>query len=111
MLIDRNRELDFLDGNDFLAFASSSLALFLLVQKAAVVLDTTDGRNGARRDFNEVEAALASDLQRLKGCKNAKLFAVFVDNADFARANPVVDADKGLSRTFIECDGTPPSRR
>jgi hypothetical protein len=36
------------------------------------------------------------------------LLAVFVDDADLARANPVVDADKGLSRTFVECDGAPP---
>jgi hypothetical protein len=39
---------------------------------------------------------------------NAELFAVFVDYADFARANPVVDADKRLCRTFVECDGAPP---
>jgi hypothetical protein len=36
------------------------------------------------------------------------LLAVFVDNANFARANPVVDADKGLCRTFVEYDGAPP---
>jgi hypothetical protein len=36
------------------------------------------------------------------------LYAVFVDDADFARANPLVDADKGLCRTFIESDGAPP---
>jgi hypothetical protein len=36
------------------------------------------------------------------------LFAVFVDDADFARANPVVNANEGLCRSFIECDGTPP---
>jgi len=34
------------------------------------------------------------------------LFAVFVDHADFAGANAIVDADKRLSRTFVECDGT-----
>jgi hypothetical protein len=36
------------------------------------------------------------------------LLAVFVDDANFARANPVVDADKGLCRTFVEYDGAPP---
>jgi len=34
------------------------------------------------------------------------LFAVFVNYADFAGANAIVDADKGLGRAFIECDGT-----
>jgi len=36
------------------------------------------------------------------------LFAVFVDDADFACTNSIVDADKGLCRTFVECDGAPP---
>jgi len=36
------------------------------------------------------------------------LLAVFVNYADFARTNPIVDADKGLCRTFVECDGAPP---
>jgi hypothetical protein len=34
------------------------------------------------------------------------LFAVFVDHANFAGANAIVDADKRLCRAFIECDGT-----
>ena len=34
------------------------------------------------------------------------MFAVFVDHADFAGANAIVDADKRLGRTFVECDGT-----
>jgi hypothetical protein len=36
------------------------------------------------------------------------LLAVFVDYADFARAYLIVDANKGLCRTFVECDGAPP---
>jgi hypothetical protein len=36
------------------------------------------------------------------------LFAVFVNHADFARPDAIVDADKRLGRTFIECDGAPP---
>jgi hypothetical protein len=38
------------------------------------------------------------------------LFAVFVDYADFAGANPIVDANKGLGCSFVESDGTPPLR-
>ena len=102
------RELDFLDGDDLLLLARGALALFLLVEETAVVLDAAHRGDGVGRDFDQIQAALACDLQRLKGRKNSKLFAVFVDDADFARANPVVDADKGLGRTFIECDGAPP---
>ena len=38
------------------------------------------------------------------------MLAVFVDNADLARANSIVDANKGLGGSFIESDGTPPER-
>jgi hypothetical protein len=36
------------------------------------------------------------------------LYAIFIDDADLAGANPFVDPDKGLGRTFIESDGAPP---
>jgi hypothetical protein len=38
------------------------------------------------------------------------LFAVFVDYANFARADTVIDTNKGLGCSFIESDGTPPRR-
>ena len=94
--------------DDLLLLLGGAFALFLLVEEAAVILDAADGRNRVGRNLDQVEAALAGDFERLKGGQNAQLFAVFVDDADFARANPVVDADKGLCRTFVECDGTPP---
>ena len=102
VLVDGDGELDFLDDDDLLLLARGAFALFLLVEEAAVVLDAADGRNGVGRDFDQVETALAGDLQRFKGRQDAELFAVFVDHADFAGANAIVDADKGLGRTFIE---------
>ena len=108
VLVHGDGELDFLDGDDLLLLAGGALALFLLVEIAAVVLDAADGRDGGGRNFDQVEAAFAGNLQRLKGRQDAELFAVFVDHADFACANSVVDANKGLCRTFVECDGAPP---
>ena len=92
----------------FCFFLAARSLFVLFVKEAAVVLNAADGRNRVGRDLDQVQATLAGDLQGLKGRQNAHLFAVFVDDADFARANPVVDADKGLCRTFVECDGAPP---
>ena len=64
------------------------------------------GRNGVGRNLDQVESALAGDFECFKWRQDAELFAVFVDYADFAGANAIVDADKGLCRTFVECDGT-----
>jgi len=108
MLVDCYRKLDFFDDNDLLALPRGTFALILLVEKAAVILNSADWWHRSRRDFNEVEASLARDFERFKGLEDSKLFAIFVDDADFARANPIIDADEGLSSTFIECDGTPP---
>jgi hypothetical protein len=91
-----------------LLFLGGALALFLLVKEAPVVLNTADRGDRAGRNLDQIEAAFAGNLQRLKGRQNAQLFAIFVDNADFARANSIVDADKGLCGTFVECDGAPP---
>jgi hypothetical protein len=108
VIVHGDGEFALLDRDDFLLFLGSAVALFLLVEEASVVLNAADRGNRVGRDLNQIQAALTSDPQRLKRRKYPKLFAVFVDDADFARTNLLIDADKGLGRTFIECDGAPP---
>ena len=108
VLIDRHGELALFDRNDLLLFLGGPVALFLLVEEAAVVLDAADRGSRVGRNLDQVEAPLLGDPHGLKGGQDAELFAVFVDDADFARTNLFVDADKGLCRTFVECDGAPP---
>ena len=108
VLVNRDGEFYFLHNNHFLLFARCSLALFLLVQKASIVVDAADGWDRIGRNLNQVQSTLSCNLQSLKRGENAELFAVFIDDADFAGANPVVNADKRFCRTFVECDGTPP---
>jgi hypothetical protein len=108
VLVHGNGELDLFDRDDLLLFLGGAFALFLLVEEAAVILDAANRGNRVGRNFDQIETAFAGDLQCLKGGQDAQLLAVFVDDANLARANPVVDADKGLCRTFVECDGAPP---
>lgn len=108
VLIDGDGEFDLFNGDDLLFLASSAITLFFFVQVSSVVLNAADRGNGIGRHFDEIEAALAGNFQGFKGCQDAKLFAIFVDDANLSRANTVIDADKGLGRTFVECDGTPP---
>ena len=111
VLIHGDGELDLFDRDDFLLFAGGAFALFLLVEEAPVILDTADGWDGVGRNLDKVQTTLAGNSQRLEGRKDAELFAVFVDDADFARANSIVDANKGLCGTFVECDDAPPRFR
>ena len=102
MLIDGDGELDFLDDDDLLLLARRAVALVLLVKELAVVLNAADGRIALGETSTRSRAALAGDLQSFEGRQNSELFAVFVDDADFARANSVVNADKRLGRTLID---------
>ena len=106
MFVDGDGELDLLDHNDFLLLFGGAFALFFLVEEASVVLNAADGGNRVGRYFYQVEPALTGNLERFKRGQDAHLLAVFVDDADLTRANSIVDADKGLCRTFVECDGT-----
>jgi hypothetical protein len=106
VLVHGDRELDFLENDDFLLLAGGALAFVLFVQELAVILDAADGRDGIGRDLDEVETALTRDLQSFKRRQNAELLAVFVDDADLACANSFVGTDKLLGRTLI--DGFPP---
>ena len=108
MLVHRNGELHFLDDDDLLLLAGGAITLFLFVQEAPVILDSADWGDSVGRDFNQIKPALPGDLQGLKGRQNSKLFAVLVNYADFACPDTVVDANKGLCCSFIECDGAPP---
>jgi hypothetical protein len=109
MLIDSHGKLNFLDHDHFLLLTRSAIALVLLVEEFAVILNTADRRLRRGRDFDQIQATLAGYLQSFKGRQNAELFTVFVNDADFTRANSVVNADKRLGRTLI--DGSPPEMR
>jgi len=48
VLVNRNGELDLLDGDDLLTLARGAFALFLFVEIPAIILDAADWRNGVR---------------------------------------------------------------
>jgi hypothetical protein len=102
MLIHGHGEFDFLDHDDFLLLARGAIALVLLVKELPVILNATDGWLSGGRNLYQIEAALASYFESFEGRQNSELFTVLVDDADFTRANSVVNADKRLGRTLID---------
>jgi len=109
VLVDGDRQLDFLNGDDLLLFARSSFALVFFVEVFAVILNAANGWHGVGRDLYQVEAAFAGNFESFKGWENAELFSIFVNDANFTRAYPIIDADKLFRRTLI--DVPPPSAR
>ena len=109
VLVHRDRELDFLDDDDLLLFARRPLALVFFVEEFAVILNAANRRHGVGRNLHQIETALAGDLEGFKRWKNAELFSIFVNYANFTRAYPIVDADELFRRTLI--DGPPPNAR
>ncbi len=102
VLIHGHGEFHFFDHDHFLLLAGRAIALVLLVEKLAVILNAADRRLRGGRDLNQIQATLAGYFECFKGRQNSELFTVFVDDADFPRANSVVNADKRLGRTLID---------
>ena len=103
VLIYGHRKLDLFDDDHFLLLTRCAVTLVFFVEKLAVILNAADRGHGAGRYFDEVEAALAGDLQCFKWGQDAELLAGVVDDANLAGADFFVDADKRLGRTLIDC--------
>jgi len=111
VLVDGNGELDLFDDDDFLLLACCSLALIFFVEVFAVVLDFADWRDGVGGDLYEVEGTLPGHLEGLEGSHDSELFAILVDDADFAGTNTFVGADERFCGTFINWwNKSPPQR-
>lgn len=111
MFVDGDGELDLFDRDDFLLLAGCPFAFVLFVEEFAVVLNLADWRNGVGGDLYEVEGTFACHLEGIKRRHDAKLFAVFIDNADFSGADTFVGADKRLRGAFINWwNKSPPQR-
>src|ERR1700733_5198805 len=102
VLVNGHGKLRFLDHDDFLLLTRRAVALVLFVKELAVILNAAYGRLGGGRNFHQVQTTLAGNLQCFEGRQDSELFTVFVDDADFTRANSVVSADKRLGRTLID---------
>ena len=111
MLVDGDREFDFLDDDDLLLLARGAVGLVFFVQVLAVVLDFADRRDGVGGDFYQVKGALPSHFEGFEGSHDAELLAIFVDDADFAGAYALIRADEGFCGTLINrWNRVPPQR-
>lgn len=102
VVVNGDGELDFLDSNRLLPLTSGTFALFLLVKILAVILNAADRRNCVGRNFYQIQPAFAGNFQGFKGCKNTELLALFVNDADFAGANALIDTDELFGGALID---------
>ena len=92
---------------DLLDLGRAVLALLFLLGQFVLVLakvgDTADGGIGRRGDLDQVEPVGFGAAYRLVGLEDAELLAGGADDdADFAGANAVVDADEcWINRTWM----------
>ena len=78
-----------------------------LVKVFAVVGDLANRRIRRRRNFHQIKPLLARQLHGLEWLHHAKLAALFINHPDFARANPLVDADAVALPKAPFCDIPP----
>lgn len=94
VLVHGDGKLHLFDDNDLLLLSRRTIALVLLVEKLAVVLNPADRRNCVGRNFNQIEATLAGNLESFKWGKDTELISSVVDDADFACADLFVDTNE-----------------
>src|SRR5713101_98469 len=73
------------------------LPLIELVKVLAVINNSADRGICGGRDFHQVEALAACELQRLERRHNTKLLALFVNHTELFGTDPLIDADKSIS--------------
>ncbi len=100
-------ELYFLELRSAAAFALLMGLLVLLVKKFAVIGDLANRRIRGWRDFHQVKPPLARQFHCFERLHDAELPAVFIDDPDLARSNPLVDADTITLPEIAFCDIPP----
>src|SRR6267378_5965130 len=98
VIVHVDTKLYFLDRNGLLLFLSFALALFVLIQEFPVVHDAANRRLRGWGNFHQVQVSFAGHLERLEGRHHANLFPFVTDDANFARPDALVHADK----TFVD---------
>ncbi len=100
-------DANFLELDRRLMLAGFTLLAALLISKLAVIHEPADGWNGVWCYLDEIKSSLSCHFQRIARGNDSYLFAVLIDEPDFANANPFVDPRlnwsgySGLLRVFF----------
>lgn len=92
--INARAQLHFLDDGSVVVFLGFLFLLGDLVTVFSEIHQAADGRHGCGGDFDEVNAVLAREVQRVGELDDAELLAVHCDDPDFAGADFAVDPDE-----------------
>ena len=57
-------------------------------------------------NLHQIQTTLPRHFQRVKGSQDPQLVTAFINDADFAGANPLIGTNTGLGRTLV--DDNPP---
>jgi hypothetical protein len=112
MGIGARANLHFLDGAGGRALFGVVGLLLLRVTILVEVGYAADRRVRVGRDLDQVESLRFGRADRLAQAEDAYLGAVYVDDADFRRADLLIDLDRRFSRwrgSEISSDNAPPA--
>ena len=95
--INARAKLDFFDLVGVLVLLGFAILLRLLVAELPVVHDAAHRRIGIRRDFHQVHAVSAGEVDGVAQGKYAQLFSIDPDDPNFRGANFPVDSHEGTA--------------
>jgi len=103
VLVHVNAELHFFQDDILLRLLSGLVALALFVEELSIILNATHRRDGSGRDLHQIEAFFFRQLYCFIQGKDAYLFTLGANYADFTSADTVIDADKTLVDLVLRC--------
>jgi hypothetical protein len=89
-------------------FFRLALLLLLLIQEFPIVHDAAYGRDGARRDLDQVQIFFPGHFQRFERWQDTNLLAFVINYADFAGSDTIIRADKTFFDTILRQPTGPP---
>ena len=92
MFLDLGPQLDLAQLHVVRLLAGLAVFFVLLVAQPAVIVKTADRRHGHRRDFDQVDTAVASHRKRIPRRHDPELRAIIRDHAHLRHADLLVDA-------------------
>ena len=103
----RRPELHFLELRTAAALALLVRLLVLLIKKLAVIGDLANRRIGRRRNFHQIQTPFACHTKRFIWLHHSELATLLINDPDFTRPNPLVDAGAITLPEIPFCDKFP----
>src|SRR6266700_5214442 len=99
VIVHVDAEFHFLNCDRLLVLLGFAFLFLLLIQKFPIIHDAANRRLRGGRNLYQIQILFAGHLERFKGRQDSDLLTFIANDANFARPNTIIYADKSLIDT------------